>query len=357
MSKRHAAPEPTGVPLSLPLDLIDEDPDQPRTADNPGFSPESIAGLGATIKARGVKSPISVRENPKAPGRFLINHGARRFRASKWAGKTTIPAFVDMDYSNDDQAIENLQRDALTPREIAEFISKKVRSGMKRVAIAAAIGKSGSYVTKHLALLNLPEPIAAAFNAGDLNDINLIYDLSTVYRHAPEDVTNWLQYHNANLNYVSFRALRKEIETRNAQPKGDEEEPTDVAADSSNDASPGINYAQRAALIPGIHAGSATLLAREPHRPQEALPEKRPRSAPVIRVALRSDPRQEGELLLVKEPSAAGRVWLKTHAGEVDAVGTDVFFWSYALLSSMIASPEGVSSFCSVNGTAGRSCS
>ena len=37
------------------------------------------------------------------------------------------------------------------------------------------------------------------------------------------------------------------------------------------------------------------------------------------------DPRQEGELLLVKEPSAAGRVWLKTHAGEVDAVGTDVF--------------------------------
>jgi len=113
MSTGHAAPEPTGVPLSLPLELIDEDPDQPRTAGNSGFSPESIAELGATIKTRGVKSPISVREHPKAPGRYLINHGARRFRASKWAGKTTIPAFLDADYTNDDQVIENLQRDAL----------------------------------------------------------------------------------------------------------------------------------------------------------------------------------------------------------------------------------------------------
>ncbi|RPZ95426.1 chromosome partitioning protein ParB, partial [Pseudomonas aeruginosa] len=83
---------PGGGPQELPLDLIDEDPHQPRTADNPGFSPESIAEIGETIKARGVKSPISVRENPDAPGRYLINHGARRYRGSKWAEKTTIPA-------------------------------------------------------------------------------------------------------------------------------------------------------------------------------------------------------------------------------------------------------------------------
>ncbi len=89
----------TGVagPQDLPLELIDEDPNQPRKEDNPGFSPESIAEIGQTIKDRGVKSPISVRENPDAPGRYLINHGARRFRGSKWAEKTTIPGFIDND--------------------------------------------------------------------------------------------------------------------------------------------------------------------------------------------------------------------------------------------------------------------
>ena len=40
-------------PLELPLDLIDEDPEQPRTADNPGFSPDSIAEIGQTIKIHG----------------------------------------------------------------------------------------------------------------------------------------------------------------------------------------------------------------------------------------------------------------------------------------------------------------
>src|SRR5574338_1261935 len=56
-------------PLELPLDLIDEDPQQPRTADNPGFSPDSIAEIGQTIKSRGVKCPISGRQNPQVKGR------------------------------------------------------------------------------------------------------------------------------------------------------------------------------------------------------------------------------------------------------------------------------------------------
>ena len=113
LNEQPAANAGGAGPQELPLDLIDEDPHQPRTADNPGFSPESIAEIGETIKARGVKSPISVRENPDAPGRYLINHGARRYRGSKWAHKTTIPAFIDNDYNEADQVIENLQRNEL----------------------------------------------------------------------------------------------------------------------------------------------------------------------------------------------------------------------------------------------------
>jgi len=69
-----------GGPLLLEMDLIDEDPHQPRTEDNPGFSNESLEELSASIKLRGVKTPISVRDNSDAPGRYIINHGARRFR-------------------------------------------------------------------------------------------------------------------------------------------------------------------------------------------------------------------------------------------------------------------------------------
>jgi hypothetical protein len=63
-----AANNGSAGPLELPLHLIEEDDNQPRTADNPGFSPESIGGDSAvTIKDRGVKSPISVRETSRRP--------------------------------------------------------------------------------------------------------------------------------------------------------------------------------------------------------------------------------------------------------------------------------------------------
>jgi ParB family chromosome partitioning protein len=165
LDEPQAANAAPGGPQELPLDLIDEDPHQPRTADNPGFSPESIAEIGETIKARGVKSPISVRENPDAPGRYLINHGARRYRGSKWADKTTIPAFIDNDYNEADQVIENLQRNELTAREIADFIGRELAKGKKKSEIAKEIGKSPAFVTQHVTLLDLPEPIAEAFNA------------------------------------------------------------------------------------------------------------------------------------------------------------------------------------------------
>ena len=76
----------------LPLDLIDEDPNQPRT----DFSEdEKFQDMVRSISVRGVKTAISVRDNPDRPGRYIINHGAQRFRASKIAGRNTIPAHID----------------------------------------------------------------------------------------------------------------------------------------------------------------------------------------------------------------------------------------------------------------------
>jgi ParB family chromosome partitioning protein len=153
-------------PSEVALDLIDQDPQQPRSESNPGLSASSLAELAASIRLRQVRTPISLRDNPMCPGRFIINHGARRFRASRLAGKTTIPAFIDNGYNEVDQVVENLQRNELTAREIADYIGRELAKGMKKGQIATAISKSPSFVTQHAALLELPEPIAAAFAAG-----------------------------------------------------------------------------------------------------------------------------------------------------------------------------------------------
>ena len=70
-----------GKILKLSISLIDEDPEQPRTETNPGFSEESISELADTIRERGVKSPISVRD--AGNGRYIINHGARRYKIGR----------------------------------------------------------------------------------------------------------------------------------------------------------------------------------------------------------------------------------------------------------------------------------
>ena len=88
----------------MALDLIEEDPNQPRNE----FDPVTLQELADTIRLRGVKTPISVHPNLQKDGYFIINHGARRFRASILAGKESIPAFIDSDYTQSDQLIENL---------------------------------------------------------------------------------------------------------------------------------------------------------------------------------------------------------------------------------------------------------
>ena len=170
-------------PLNIDLDLIDEDPNQPRKDNNPGFSEESLNELAETIRARGVKPPISIRHNSDNPSRYtyIINHGARRYRASRIAGYTTIPAFIDDNYDEIDQIIENLQRNELTASEIAEFIGREVARGKKMKDIAKQIGKSPTFVTHHYALLNLPPAIAVTYNSGRATDVTVINDLVTAH--------------------------------------------------------------------------------------------------------------------------------------------------------------------------------
>lgn len=195
----------SGKAAEIAMELIEEDPHQPRTY----FDQASLEELAATIAIRGVKTPISIRPNPDAEGRFIINHGARRFRASGIAGKTTIPAFVDGDYTEADQVIENLQRDALTAREIAEYIGRELAKKVKKGDIAKAIGKSNAYVTQHAALLDLPDPIAEIFQSERCRDVTLINELVGLYKKHPEGVTEWLADEEQEITRGTVKLLKE----------------------------------------------------------------------------------------------------------------------------------------------------
>ena len=183
------APEPLSGPDLLDLSLIQEDPHQPRQY----FDQTALLELCETISLRGVKTPISVRPHPSLEGHYLINHGARRYRASLLAGLTHIPAFVDGDYTLADQVVENLHRDALSAREIADFIGRELAAGKRKSEIGRSIGKSPAFITQHVALLDLPESLAEIFNSARCQDVTVINDLLSAYKKHPEDVDRFLQ--------------------------------------------------------------------------------------------------------------------------------------------------------------------
>ncbi len=232
LSALLAGPEaaaPSGGPLALDMALIDEDPHQPRTQDNPGFSAQSLDELAASIALRGVKTPISVRDNPSVEGRYIINHGARRFRGAQRAGLAHIPGFIDNDYNEADQVVENLQRNELTAREIADFIGRELAKGMKKGEIAKAISKSPAFISQHVTLLDLPDPLAQVFNSGRVRDVTVVNELMTAYKKTPQEVTGWLGDASQEITRGSVKLLREFLEAK-SQPNDAQRDPHTVDA-------------------------------------------------------------------------------------------------------------------------------
>jgi ParB family chromosome partitioning protein len=146
------------------IDRIAAGHSQPRKT----FDEAALKELAESIRVQGLIQPITVREN--TDGKLEIISGERRFRASKMAGLTRIPAYireVDDQRSLEMALIENIQRENLNPIEIALSYRRMMEElGFRQEDLGNRVGKSRSNITNFLRLLNLPTEIQTGLVLG-----------------------------------------------------------------------------------------------------------------------------------------------------------------------------------------------
>ena len=151
----------------LKISQVDPKSDQPRKY----FDKEGLEQLANSIVENGLLQPILVREY--GDGRYQIIAGERRFRASKLAGLTEIPAIV---LERDDRKaaqialIENIQREDLNPIEEAmAYKSLAEEYDMTQEELSVKVGKSRSAIANTVRLLDLPDELLTLVASRELS--------------------------------------------------------------------------------------------------------------------------------------------------------------------------------------------
>jgi len=147
---------PAGV-TTIPISKIKTNPHQPRKY----FDPKALDELSASIKEKGVITPITVRAVDNG---YILIAGERRLRASKLAKRKEIPAYIlevtDEAEMMEVALIENIQRENLNPLEESEaYAVLQGQFELSQTSIAKAVGKSRSTITNALRLLQLPSEV------------------------------------------------------------------------------------------------------------------------------------------------------------------------------------------------------
>ena len=132
---------------------------QPRK----NFDEENLNDLVNSIKERGVIQPIIVRKSNTNNSKYEIIAGERRWLAAQKAGLHEIPVVVtDADdlKSLEFAIVENVQRHDLNPLEEAQGYKRLIDEfSYDQEKVSKFIGKSRSYITNSLRLLNLPDEV------------------------------------------------------------------------------------------------------------------------------------------------------------------------------------------------------
>lgn len=163
--------EPASEEAVVDLDLKDihANPYQPRRT----FDQTALKELASSIEKSGVFQPIIVRQPDAELNKYEIIAGERRFRASKLAHQTTIPAIV-RDVTKEQMmevaVLENLQREDLTPlEEAAAYDSLMKKLKLTQAEVSKRLGKSRPYIANYLRLLGLPDGVKQYIQKGQLS--------------------------------------------------------------------------------------------------------------------------------------------------------------------------------------------
>lgn len=154
---------------SLQLNQLKAGKYQPRTR----MEQEKLEELADSIAREGIMQPLLVRPIAGKAESYEIIAGERRFRAAKIAGLTSVPVLIRE--VSDEQAavmalIENMQREDLNPLEEAKGIDRLIKEfSFTHEQAAESIGRSRSYTSNLLRLLNLSEPVQELLIEGQID--------------------------------------------------------------------------------------------------------------------------------------------------------------------------------------------
>jgi len=173
MPKKNTVGAQTGVTVpvtvSIPVDLIDPNPEQPRQS----FDQAGLQELAGSIAEHGLIQPIVVQPNGD---RYTLHDGERRWRAHTLAGLDEIPAYIVPAGAGAEKLlvraiVANDQRADLTPIERARGYQKLADTyGLSDAEIAQQVGKSRSTIANARRLLTLPAEVRLPLAQGKISE-------------------------------------------------------------------------------------------------------------------------------------------------------------------------------------------
>lgn len=209
----------------IALELIRPNPYQPRKT----FEEERLNDLASSIQQHGILQPIVLRQTVQG---YYIVVGERRFRASKLAGLTEVPAIIK-ELSDEDMMelaiIENLQREDLNAIEEAESYKKMMTDlNITQQEVARRLGKSRPYIANMLRLLQLPKNVAQMVQHGALSSAHgrtllTLKDASKIKKTAKQATQeSWsVRYLEEYVNGLVSKDISRKVdkETKESKPK------------------------------------------------------------------------------------------------------------------------------------------
>ncbi|MFZ4544145.1 MAG: ParB/RepB/Spo0J family partition protein [Saprospiraceae bacterium] len=157
-----------GAVALMDINTIEVNPFQPRK----DFDPIALEELASSITTYGLIQPITVRR--MSENSYQLISGERRFRASKIAGLTEIPAYIRIAENDQEMLemalVENIQREDLNSIEVAISYQRLIdECSLTHEVMSERVGKKRSTVTNYLRLLKLPPEIQQGIKNGQVS--------------------------------------------------------------------------------------------------------------------------------------------------------------------------------------------